>query len=142
MLAYKLVSALDNDSISGAVDDQALVWMDLYEGALQDFILTGLDPANTYAFHVQARNSAGWSALSAVATGLTSAAPPEAPTHVRLNPAVAPGSSTIGVVWDAPASCGQPIEQYIIDYRVVLWCEAYCCVWWCDVRRNVVWYCG
>eukprot|EP00041_Stephanoeca_diplocostata_P031349 m.975434 g.975434 ORF g.975434 m.975434 type:complete len:1130 (+) comp23940_c0_seq1:108-3497(+) len=116
--SYKLVSALTPMGTDRLPDPAALQWMELYEGALHDFILTGLDPAHTYAFRVQARNSAGWSAFSAVATGLTSAAAPKAPTNVRVDPAVSPGPTSLGVVWDAPAACGQPIEQYIVDYRM------------------------
>ncbi|XP_076062966.1 miles to go isoform X2 [Oratosquilla oratoria] len=70
-----------------------------------------LNPATTYAFRIQASNSAGsgpWSAHSMVTTP---AAPPAPVAYLSASPA----ATSVTLLWGEPANHGDPITHYVIE---------------------------
>jgi hypothetical protein len=80
-------------------------------GSSSPLVVTGLANGTAYTFTVTASNPFG-SATSAASNSVTPATTPAAPTSVTATP----GDVSAAVSWTAPASNGDAITDYVVQY--------------------------
>ncbi len=76
---------------------------------------TGLRPANSYQYRIQATNSVGTAAWSNIPLKSTDTAPPDAVTDLR---ATKVGARRVNLAWSAPAANGEAITSYTLQRKV------------------------
>ncbi len=109
--AYRLAYRASNTTGTGT--DWSVLEID---AGTESRTLTGLATSTTYEFQLQAYNSEGGSAWSAIRSGTTAGAPKAAVTDLVATPT----ATSLRVAWSAPGSTttgGSPITGYSVMYR-------------------------
>ena len=87
-------------------------WVTINDGVrtTTTYTVTGLVNGTRYYFRVLAKNAIGTSVASNVVNAIPRTVP-GAPTGLRATP----GRRTVALAWNAPASGGSPISDYVIQ---------------------------
>ncbi|KAG0600368.1 hypothetical protein M758_11G028000 [Ceratodon purpureus] len=102
--------------VNGSHDKMAL--REVYSGSSTAYTVTKLQPFTSYAFRLQARNSAGTSGFSPFSTIMTSAAAPCAPCPPIV---VETTSSSLTLRWEVPEQDnGSPVFRFTLQMLKVI----------------------